>query len=76
MMMMTNSDINIAIVQFGHKPREEELKMFARTLAREQTAHWYFFEETANREFEIEALRPHYIGIYECIDAENFKEIK
>ena len=76
MMMKTNSDIKIAVVQFGHKEKEEELKMFARLLRKERTADWYFFDETADKDFEIKALWPHYIGIYECIDVDNFEELK
>ena len=75
MTMMTNSDTNIAVVQFGRKPNDKELEKIAITLARENLAHWYFFEETADREFEIAALRPHYDFIYECIDIENFYEV-
>lgn len=74
-MMMINSDTNIAVVQFGRKPNDKELEKIAITLAREGLAHWYFFEETADREFEITALRPHYDVVYECIDIENFYEV-
>ena len=73
--MMTSSDINMAIVQFGHKHDEENLKILARRVTKEKIAHWYFFEETADREFEIAALRPHYDFVYECIDSENFYEV-
>ena len=75
MTMMINSDINIAIVQFGHKKDEDELQKITRQLAREGLAHWYYFDETADREFEVAALRPHYEVIYECIDIENYYEV-
>lgn len=75
-MMKTNSNTKIAIVQFGHKPREEELKANSRILTRRGIVDWYFFDETADRDFEVAALRPHYDFIYECIDIENFEEIK
>lgn len=77
-MTMTTIDSNIimAIVQFGHKPKEEKIKKLAKLLKKEQIADWYFFEETADKEFEIKALCPHYTIIYECIDAESFEEIK
>lgn len=75
MTMMINSDINMAIVQFGRKPNDEELEKIAITLAREGLAHWYFFEETADREFEIADLKSHYDIVYECVDTENFYEV-
>ena len=74
--MMINSDINMAIVQFGHKENEEELQKITKQLAREELAHWYYFDETADREFEIAALRPHYDIIYEYMGNQSFKEIK
>lgn len=74
-MMKTNSNIKMAIVQFGHKPKEEELQKITRQLAREELAHWYFFDETANRDFEIADLKSHYDFVYECIDIENFYEV-
>lgn len=75
MMMTTNLEAKIAIVQFGHKKNEEELQKITRQLAREELAHWYYFDETADREFEVAALRPHYDVVYECIDIENFYEV-
>ena len=75
MTMMINSGINMAIVQFGRKPNDEELEKIAITLAREGLAHWYFFEETADREFEIADLKSHYDIVYECVDTENFYEV-
>ena len=75
-MMKTNLNTKIAIVQFGYKPREEEIKANSKILTRRGIVDWYFFDETADRDFEIAALRPHYDFIYECIDIENFKEIK
>ena len=75
MTMMINSDINMAIVQFGRKPNDEELEKIAIALAREGLAHWYFFEETADKEFEIKELKTHYNFVYECVDTENFYEV-
>ena len=75
MTMIISSDTKIAIVQFGHKKDEEELQKITRQLAREELAHWYYFDETADREFEVAVLRPHYDIIYECIDIENFYEV-
>lgn len=75
MTMMINSDINIAVVQFGRKKDEEELKILARRLTKERLADWYYFDETANKEFEIKDLKNYYDFIYECIDIENFYEV-
>jgi hypothetical protein len=72
---MISSDTKIAIVQFGHKKNEEELQKITKQLAREELAHWYYFDETADREFEIADLKSHYDIVYECIDIENFYEV-
>ena len=75
--MMTMTNTNIAIVQFGYKDNENELKKISKSLEKEGIAHWYFFDETADKEFEVEALRPFYRGgIFECIDIDDFEEIK
>ena len=74
-MMKTNMDTKIAVVQFGRKPNDEELEKIAIALAREGLAHWYFFEETADKEFEIKELKTHYNFVYECVDTENFYEV-
>ena len=75
MMTTTNLGVKIAIVQFGHKKNEEELQKITRQLAREELAHWYYFNETADREFEITDLKSHYDVVYECVDIENFYEV-
>lgn len=73
--MIASSDINMAIVQFGHKKNEEELQKIIEQLTKKKLAHWYYFDETADREFEIADLKTHYDIVYECIDIENFYEV-
>lgn len=74
-MMMITSNTKMAIIQFGHKPNEEELKELSKQLSIKKIADWYYFDKTADREFEVAALRPHYDIVYECIDIENFYEV-
>ena len=73
MTMMINSDTKIAVAQFGN-PDDATLKEMAQA-ASEKGMHWYYFDETADREFEIADLKSHYDIVYECIDIENFYEV-
>ena len=58
MTMMISSDTKIAIAQFGN-PDDAELKEMAQA-ASEIVIHWYYFDKTADEDFEIEQLCEHY----------------
>ncbi len=74
MTMKINLDIKFAVVQFGNINNEELIEI-AKEITKEGV-RWYVFDETADREFELDLLREHYDIIYECIDKSNFVEIK
>ena len=73
MTMMISSDTKIAVAQFGN-PDDAELQKMAQA-ASKKGIHWYYFDKTADREFEIADLKSHYDIVYECIDIENFYEV-
>jgi hypothetical protein len=76
MTMMISADTKIAIVQFGHKKNEEELQKITRQLAREELAHWYYFDETADEEFELEQLCEHYRIVFKCYESKYMERVK
>ena len=55
MTMMINSDTKIAVAQFGN-PDDATLKEMAQA-ASEKGMHWYYFDETADEDFEIKQLK-------------------
>ena len=61
-MMKLNLGINFAVVQFGD---DKVLNPQILSLIQMVGGHWYYFDEDADKEFEIEALRPHYDVIFE-----------
>lgn len=73
MMTLTNSDTKIAIVQFGNL-EDKEIKQIAKELKGQ--VDWYIFEEDADYNFEIKNLYEDYDAIFECINKDNFEEIK
>ena len=52
MTMMTSLDIKIAIAQFGN-PDDEDIKEMAQAVS-EKGIHWYYFDETADKHFELQ----------------------
>lgn len=74
MMMKTNMDIEIAIAQFGNLDNVQ-LKEMAQA-ATEKGIHWYYFDETADEDFEIEQLCKHYNIVFKCYESKYMEKIK
>ena len=73
-MMMASSEYKMAVVQFGNL-EDKEVKQIAKDLKGQ--VDWYVFEEEdADYNFEIRALYEHYDAIFECLNKDNFEEIK
>lgn len=74
MTMMTSLDTKVAIVQFGN-PDDTKLKKMAQTVS-EKGIHWYYFDETADEDFEIKQLCEHYDIVLRCYDSLYMEKIK
>ena len=74
MTMMINSDTKIAIAQFGN-PDDAQLKEMAQA-ASEKGMHWYYFDETADRDFELQQLCEHYDIVFTCSENNYMEKIK
>ena len=74
MMMITNSEAKIAIAQFGN-PDDEVLKEMAQK-ASEKGIHWYYFDKTADEDFEIEQLCEHYNIVYKYYESKYMERVK
>ena len=74
MTMMINSDTKIAIAQFGNL-EDAELKQMAQNVS-EKGIHWYYFDKTADEDFEIEQLREHYNIVFKCYESKYMEKIK
>ena len=61
MTMITSLDTKIAIAQFGN-PDDEDMAQ----AANEKGIHWYYFDETADKEFELQQLCEHYDIVFTC----------
>lgn len=72
--MMTNSDTKIAIAQFGN-PDDEDIKEMAQA-ASEKGIHWYYFDETADKNFELQQLCEHYNIVFTCSEKNYMEKIK
>ena len=73
-MMMTDSqEYKVAIVQFGNL-EDKDVMAIAKEMSKE--VDWYIFEDGADYRFEVKALYEHYDMILECINKDNFEEIK
>lgn len=71
---MASSEYKMAVVQFGNL-EDKEVKQIAKDLKGQ--VDWYVFEEEdADYNFEIRALYEHYDAIFECLNKDNFEEIK
>lgn len=66
MTMMINSDIKIAVAQFGNL-EDAKLKEMAQA-ASEKGIHWYYFDKTADEDFEIEQLCEHYNIVFKYME--------
>ena len=57
-------DTKIAIAQFGN-PDDEDIKEMSQA-ASEKRIHWYYFDETADKDFELQQLCEHYNIVFTC----------
>ena len=73
-MMMTNLDTKIAIAQFGN-PDDEDIKEMAQA-ASEKGIHWYYFDETTDKNFELQQLCEHYDIVFTCSEKDYMEQIK
>lgn len=74
MTMMISSDTKIAVAQFGN-PDDAQLKEMAQT-ASEKGMHWYYFDETADEDFELQQLCEHYDIVFTCSENDYMEKIK
>ena len=72
--MMTSLDTKIAIAQFGN-PDDTELKQMAQAIS-EKGIHWYYFDETADKDFELEQLCEHYNIVFKCYESKYMEKVK
>ena len=73
-MIVISLDTKIAIAQFGN-PDDEILKKMAQKTS-EKGIHWYYFDETADEDFEIEQLCEHYNIVFKCYENKYMEKIK
>ena len=73
-MMMTNLDTKIAIAQFGN-PDDEDIKEMAQA-ASEKGIHWYYFDETEDKNFELQQLCEHYDIDFTSSEKDYMEQIK
>lgn len=74
MTMITSLDTKIAIAQFGN-PDDEDIKEMSQA-ASEKGIHWYYFNETADRDFELQQLCEHYNIVFTCSEKDCMEKIK
>ena len=74
MTMMISSDTKIAVAQFGN-PDDAQLKEMAQA-ASEKGMHWYYFDETADEDFELQQLCEHYNIVFTCSENDYMEKIK
>lgn len=74
MTMMINSDTKVAIAQFGN-PDDATLKKMAQA-ASEKGIHWYYFDKTADKDFELQQLCEHYNIVFTCLEKNYMEKVK
>ena len=74
MTTITSLDTKIAIAQFG-SPDDEDIKEMAK-VASEKGIHWYYFNETADKNFELRQLCEHYNMVFTCSEKDYMEQIK
>ena len=72
--MMTNMDTKIAIAQFGN-PDDKDIIEIAQA-ASKKGMHWYYFDETADKDFESQQLCEHYDIVFTCSEKDYMEKIK
>ena len=74
MTMITSLDTKIAIAQFGN-PDDKDIKEMSQA-ASEKGIHWYYFNETADKDFELQQLCEHYNIVFTCSEKDCMEKIK
>ena len=74
MTMMISSDTKIAVAQFGN-PDDATLQEMVQA-ASEKGMHWYYFDETADEDFELQQLCEHYDIVFTCSENDYMEKIK
>jgi hypothetical protein len=64
----------IAVAQFGNL-EDEELKKLVKN-ANQKGIHWYYFDKTADEEFELNQLCEHYKVVFKCYESKYMEKIK
>ena len=73
-MMIISMDTKIAIAQFGNLDDENIIEMAQ--AASKKGIHWYYFDETADRDFELQQLCEHYDIVFTCSENDYMEKIK
>lgn len=74
MMTMKISMDEIAVAQFGNL-EDEELKKLVKN-ANQKGIHWYYFDKTADEEFELNQLCEHYKVVFKCYESKYMEKVK
>ena len=73
-MTMKISMDEIAVAQFGNLEDEELKKIFKN--ANQKGIHWYYFDKTADEEFELNQLCEHYKVVFKCYESKYMEKVK
>lgn len=73
-MTMKISMDEIAVAQFGNLEDEELKKLFKN--ANQKGIHWYYFDKTADEEFELNQLCEHYKVVFKCYESKYMEKVK
>lgn len=73
-MMIISMDTKIAIAQFGNLDDEDIIEMAQ--AASEKGIHWYYFDETADKDFELQQLCEYYDIVLTCSEKDYMEKIK
>lgn len=73
-MTMKISMDEIAVAQFGNLEDEELKKLFKN--ANQKGIHWYYFDKTADEEFELNQLCEHYKVVFKCYENKYMEKVK
>ena len=72
--MMTTMSTKITIAQFGN-PDDEDIIEMAQAVSK-KGIHWYYFDKTADKDFELQQLCEHYDIVFTCSDKDYMEQIQ
>lgn len=72
--MTTTMSTKIAIAQFSN-PDDEDIIEMAQA-ASKKGIHWYYFDKTADKVFELQQLCEHYDIVFTCSEKDYMEKIK